>query len=119
MQRSHVKIILSQNPQDCQLLINGQNVPFAGVDIRARAGEFLTAKIDMVVDEIVLEGEYMSDEEMAKKYPEINKIIIDEPKYEGCRCHCHEHNDNDHNNFDNCPSQLCIHCHPENFDGGE
>ncbi len=59
MKQTHIKIVLSQVFGKSHVFINGEEIPAISVDINARGAEPLKARIELLADEVVLEGDYM------------------------------------------------------------
>lgn len=63
MKNTQVKLVLRQPVIKSILLINGQEVPFVSVSVNASCNKVLTGKVELLFDEIILEGQYISMEE--------------------------------------------------------
>ncbi|MFN8502351.1 hypothetical protein [Kouleothrix sp.] len=59
MKKTKVKVVVGQKPWDSHVYINDAEVPVLAVDVRIRPDELTTARIELIADEVILQGEFL------------------------------------------------------------
>jgi hypothetical protein len=71
MKQTHVKIILAQPVYKSKILVDDKEIYATSIDIHATPDELLTARIETLVDEIIIEGEFI---ERKPKRPKLGPV---------------------------------------------